>query len=82
MTVELTKKAKSQLKKLPKQQATKITRILLALQWTPLLGKKLEGKLQDRYSLRAWPYRIIYQIFTDNKIVLINTIEHRQGAYK
>ena len=45
MTVELTRKAKSQLKKLPKQEATKIVRKLLALQLTPLLGKKLEGKL-------------------------------------
>jgi len=82
MTVELTQKAKSQLKKFPKREATKIARKLLALQQSPLLGKKLEGKLRDHYSLRAWPYRIIYQIFADSKTVLVKPIEHRQGAYK
>lgn len=82
MTVELTKKAKGQLKKFPKREAAKIARKLLALRGSPLIGKKLEGKLRDRYSLRAWPYRIIYQIFTDTNTVLVDTIEHRQGAYK
>lgn len=82
MTVELTKKANSQLKKLPKREAEKNARKLLALQESPLIGKKLEGKLRDYYALRAWPYRIIYQIFTDSNTVLVDTIEHRQGVYK
>ena len=81
MRVELTPTAKKQLKKLPKSEVKKIARKLFSLQSSPYLGKKLEGKLKDRYVMRAWPYRIIY-IITRNSIIQVDTIEHRQGVYK
>ncbi len=80
MKIELTPTAKKQLKKLPKSEAKKIARKLFTLEISPYSGKKLEGKLKDRYSLRAWPYRIIY-VITRNAIQ-VETIEHRQGVYK
>lgn len=80
MKIELTQTAKKQLKKIPKPETAKVARKLISLQTSPYLGKKLEGKLKDRYSVRAWPYRIIYVI--NNNTIIIDTIEHRQGVYK
>jgi mRNA-degrading endonuclease RelE of RelBE toxin-antitoxin system len=41
----------------------------------------LGGKLKGCYSLRAWPYRIIYQIIKKSLYVAVIRILHRQGAY-
>lgn len=81
MNVELTKKAKRQLGNLPKSEAKKVARKLFQLERSPFTGKKLAGKLQTRYSLKAWPYRIIYVVDKRRKIVQVEIIEHRQGVY-
>lgn len=81
MKIEFTKTALKQLSKLPKSEAKKITRKLHQLEQGPFNAKKLEGKLANRYVIRAWPYRIIY-IITNNTIIQVDTIEHRQGVYK
>lgn len=81
MEIELTPTAKKQLKKLPKSEVKKIARKLFSLESNPHSAKKLEGKLKDRYVIRAWPYRIIYVIVHNSKIQ-IEIIEHRQGVYK
>lgn len=80
MEIKLTETALKQLSKLPKSEAKKVSRKLRQLQNDPFSAKKLEGKLKDRYVIRAWPYRIIY-VFVRNTIQ-IDTIEHRQGVYK
>lgn len=80
MKIELTKTAAKQLATLPKTEAKKIIRKIQQLPGNPFNAKKLEGKLQDRYVIRAWPYRIIYVI--EKNTIQIDTIEHRQGVYK
>ncbi|MBI4973074.1 type II toxin-antitoxin system RelE/ParE family toxin [Candidatus Roizmanbacteria bacterium] len=82
MIVNLTKTSQKQFESLPRQEAKKVARKLLNLENTPYVGKKLEGNLSTLYSLRAWPYRIIYRIDPGLKIVTIITIEHRQSVYK
>ena len=82
MKIELSRGAAKQLEKLPKDEARKVVRKLHFLESTPLSGKKLSGKLNEEYSVRAWPYRIIYIIISSDKIILIEKIEHRQGVYK
>lgn len=81
MKIELTAKAKKQLIKLPKTEAKKVIKKIKLLETFPLAGKKLKGELSDRYSYRAWPYRIIY-VISNKKTIQIDTIEHRQGSYK
>lgn len=82
MKIEYTPKAIKEIQKLPKNDRVKIVKKIRALENTPFLGKKLQGDFQFKYALRAWPYRIIYQIFSDSNIVYIDTVEHRQGVYK
>ena len=82
MKIELTSVAKKQLKKLPKSEIKKISRKLLSLRSNSFLGKRLKGELQNEYSLKAWPYRIIYIVPPKKDLVQIEDIRHRQGVYK
>lgn len=51
------------------------------LEQNPLVGKKLSGKLEGQYSLRIWPYRIVYFI-NQGKDVIITDIRHRKDVYR
>ena len=82
MTVIFSLQAKKQLDRLQAHQALKVTRQLRLLISNPFIGKLLGGNLKDFRSLRAWPYRIVYRVDKQKKLVLIHTIEHRQGVYK
>jgi mRNA-degrading endonuclease RelE of RelBE toxin-antitoxin system len=46
------------------------------------LGKPLLGDLEGYFSLRVWPYRIIYKVYEKKLIVYVIEITHRQEAYK
>lgn len=78
--VYLTPQAQKDYKKLPTVEQKKIKKRLGLLEINHLSGKKLTGKLSEVYSLRAWPYRILYLI-QDNQ-AWITHIAHRQGVYK
>lgn len=82
MRIIITPKALSNCKRLPKHEMLKIQQRIKLLELDPFLGKKLEGKFAGTYSLRAWPYRIIYIIENKQKTIFIVSILHRQGAYK
>ncbi len=79
MHIKLTKSALKDLNKIPSQKRKKIIQSLKAIE-SPTLGKKLKGELSGIYSIRIWPYRILYQIHHQN--IVIKSIKHRQGAYK
>ena len=82
MNVAFSKDAQRQYERLPKPQQTKMLKKLIGLEQNPHAGKKLEGELKGIYSLRAWPYRILYEISEDKQRIEIHKIAHRQGAYK
>ena len=80
MKITLTPTSQKQFLKLPKSEIKKITRKINSLAADPYSAKKLKGEFSELYSLRAWPYRIVYQICPDRiEIVLI---EHRQSVYR
>lgn len=82
MQVILTPEAQKQYKKLPVQVQNKIRKKLLLLEVVSLIGKKLEGELNNYRSVRAWPYRIIYLVEKSEGKIYVTSIIHRQGAYK
>ena len=69
-----------QLKKLPLSEKKKVVRKLEALNDDSQAGKALKGELKGLYSVRAWPYRIIYSI--NKSIITIFSISHRQTGYR
>ena len=82
MLLILSEEAQKKYERLPKREQIKVRKKLLLLEENPTAGKKLTGQLSGIRSLRAWPYRIIYEINEREKTVEIHKIAHRQGAYK
>lgn len=82
MLVALSKDVQKQYERLIKSDQMKVRKKLSALEKDPTLGKKLTGELAGLRSLRAWPYRIIYEINEIKVRVEIHKIIHRQSAYK
>jgi mRNA interferase RelE/StbE len=80
--LKLKQKAEKQLNNLRQSDKKKILKQLVFLSFDPFLGKKLKGELEEYYSLRAWPYRILYQINKGELLIFVFSIEHRQGVYK
>ena len=81
MQVILSNDAIKQYGHLTKPDRTKVKKKLFLLATSPYAGKKLGGEFAGIYSLRAWPYRILYSINEQEKRVEIHKIKHRQGAY-
>ena len=76
------KKIQKKIFKIPIPWQKRILLILKSLETDPFIGKKLEGKYKDCYSIRIWPYRIIYSVIKKELIIEVIEIEHRGGAYK
>lgn len=68
--------------KLPKSWQLKISRAINLLAIDPFIGKKLHGDYKGVYSLRAWPFRIIYSIDSHRIIVEVLGLGHRKDIYK
>jgi len=82
MLILITPEAEKQYNHLPKVEQKKVKKKLLILEKNPNSGKKLSGKLSELWSLRAWPYRIIYYINQSQNTLYVVMIAHRQGVYK
>ncbi|EKD86040.1 MAG: hypothetical protein ACD_37C00509G0002 [uncultured bacterium] len=78
--VHLTTQAQKDLGEIPKVEKNKIKRKLFLLEKEIRIGKKLEGKLSNLFSLKAWPYRIIYLIDKKNE-AWVTHIMHRKEVY-
>ncbi|MEI6494562.1 MAG: type II toxin-antitoxin system RelE/ParE family toxin [bacterium] len=60
----------------------RIAIVILDITANPFDGKKLDGKHKDSYSARAWPYRIIYQIYKKELLILMIDCERRDKVYR
>lgn len=70
-----------QFRKLNHEQRKKVALGVEKIKNDPLTGKKLEGELKHLRSVRAWPYRILYEVFLKEKVIRVSSIEHRQSVY-
>ena len=76
------KSARKSLERIDHRYRKRILDALTILRSDPLLGKALRGELEGFYSLRVWPYRIIYAVYKDTLVVFVIAIEHRQTVYQ
>ncbi len=79
--VRLKPSAAKQLQKLPEDIKLNIQSALEGLKENPLQGKPLQGPLHGFYSLRVWPYRIIYEIVHKTITVTVVAIGQRKDVY-
>lgn len=80
--VILERKAHKELQRLGKKEQKRIQRAIDYLAVDPLTGKKMKGEYEGQYTLRVWPYRIIYKIKKKTVTVFVLAIGHRQGIYR
>lgn len=80
--IKIEGRAKKQLNNIPAIYQDKFVRAIDSLQINPFRGKKLEGKLKGHYSIRVWPYRVIYSVYKSELIISIIDIGHRKDVYR
>jgi len=80
--IVIPKKTQKDLDKIDERYKKRIIETLRVLSLDPYSGKSLEGENKGQYSYRVWPYRIIYEIYVKELVILIIRIGHRQGVYK
>ncbi|PIU79263.1 MAG: type II toxin-antitoxin system RelE/ParE family toxin, partial [Candidatus Moranbacteria bacterium CG06_land_8_20_14_3_00_43_56] len=66
------------LERLPKADYYRILAAFSILAQNPFVGKKMKGEYEGSYSYRVWPYRIIYDIYKKELLVLVVRVGHRQ----
>jgi len=82
LTILIRPSARKSFRRLPRKDQERIRIEIDLLAENPYLGKKLEGEYEGKYSLRVWPYRIIYMFQKEKLTVYVLEIGHRQGVYK
>lgn len=78
----LSKRSAKNLKKLHGKNREKVLKTLFALKENPYFGKPLIGELKGLYSIKAWPYRIIYEIIKNRLVIHVLHIGHRKDVYR
>jgi mRNA interferase RelE/StbE len=85
-TIELSDRAKRQLRKFDRSVSKRLTQYLQQRVGTlgnpRQLGKALQGELGDYWSYRVGDYRILCDIRDDKLIVLVVAIGHRSEVYR
>ena len=81
--IDLKRSFEQDIKKIDKQFIPKIVEIVEGLSSNPFppQSKKLKGS-EASYRLRIGNYRIIYQVNTPSKLIVVYYVRHRKDAYK
>ena len=81
-TVILTRRAQKEYDRLSKEMQPRVEKAIDNLRENPFCGKKLEGDHEGYWSMRVWPYRVIYTV--DKKIITVTivTIGDRKDVYR
>ncbi len=74
--------AQKEMQKFPIKDQKRLTQALMSLQTDPFRGKQLHGDLEGKWSLRVWPYRIVYMIEKAVVTVTVLRIGHRKDVYR
>ena len=77
--------AQKELKKIKKGYpplASHLIRSIDALIHDPFQGKPLHGNKKGCYALREGDYRVIYEVYLDDKAIHIIAIGHRKQIYR
>lgn len=70
-------RARKNLDKISEPYHSRIIAILDEISVSPFSGKALSGDRIGEYSVRVWPYRIIYTIKKKELVVVVVEVDHR-----
>jgi mRNA-degrading endonuclease RelE of RelBE toxin-antitoxin system len=75
--------ARRQFDRLPISVAAAVLETLQAIAENPRrLGKRLALEHEGRWSARRGPYRIIYELLEDERVVRVVAVGHRRDIYR
>lgn len=75
--------ARRDLERVPEKYAAAIVELLPSIAASPQrLGKPLRFELEGRWVARRGPYRILYAIDVEARIVTVLAVAHRADAYR
>ena len=81
--VRFTKDARKQFEKLKDEKLKeRIASILEYLGSYPLAGKMLHGEFKGCRTYKTFSFRIIYQIFHSELVIVVLKIQHRRDVYQ
>lgn len=82
--IHLTSRAQKDFKKLDRQIQQKISDAIFSLETDrhPRQFKALVGHEIAHYRLRVGDYRILYDVYDDDSVVLVLRIGHRKDIYR
>ena len=83
-TIRLLKPASRELERLDKGIGTRVVRKLrwLAENLDGISPEPLKGRLRGLYKLREGDYRIAYEVFKGERLIVVHLIGHRRQIYK
>ena len=85
-TIEYADQARTQLRKLDKAAARRITNYMdqriAPLEDPPILGKALRGPLGEFWRYRVGDYRLICDIQDEKLVALVLEVSHRKDVYR
>ncbi len=82
-SIEILQSAEKEARKIDTKQLTRIVEAISILRHNPFTSntKKLKGS-DSCYGLRVGHYRILYEIDTSKKQIVVYRIRHRKDVYK
>ena len=81
-SVRIKRSAAKELSRLPKQARLLVIRAIDDLAEQPLSGSSLKGELRGLRRIRDGDYRVVYELLTDEVVVLAFRVAHRSDAYR
>ncbi|MSU61394.1 MAG: type II toxin-antitoxin system RelE/ParE family toxin [Pedosphaera sp.] len=74
---------KKDIRGLPNQEVARIIAAVTLLAFDPLPhgSQKLSGS-ERTYRIRVGDYRVVYEVFTDSRLVEIQRVRHRKDVYR
>ncbi len=80
--VVVVKRAQKDAQRFSKKDQKRVAAAITSLQSDPFRGKQLRGDYAGKWSLRVWPYRIVYTIEKEIVTVTVVRIGHRKDVYR
>ena len=75
--LEIKRKARKSLNNISKPYRSRIIAKLDEIVANPFFGKALSGNRKGQYSVRVWPYRIVYIVRKLELIIVVVEVDHR-----
>jgi len=78
--IRIPSSVRKSINKIPLPWRERIWKVIDYLEKEPFLGKKMKGKYKDKRKIRIWPYRIIYKLDKENRIIDLVEVRHKGGV--